>query len=241
MPDRPDYSGYRLESQRVTLDDMAELAARLGSPDVYDRQGTVIFMDCFNNGVVPYEIASADLISNITLSVATAEYGHYSLKLQTAIGTGFGGTVTKRVNPVRLNKSGFEIGINFVTTFNYYIFRVKQVHDTIQYLYQFYIYGDDKKVSYTNSAGTLTKLSDLPDLFSGVGMFRNIKFVIDLANKEYVRLMIDDMLFSMTGLGASVIGTGFGDEIKIELLQHQTSDTVTTAYLGHMIATSDEI
>lgn len=48
MPDWGEYSPQEVVSKLL---DNAELAARLGSPVLFDRRGTVIFMDDFNCGV----------------------------------------------------------------------------------------------------------------------------------------------------------------------------------------------
>ena len=46
----PDWFGTTPQGMVHRVADLAELAARLGSPDVFDRRGNVLFMDSFENG-----------------------------------------------------------------------------------------------------------------------------------------------------------------------------------------------
>lgn len=241
MPDSPDYSKYRLESARVSLADMGELAVRLGSPVAYDRLGTVVFMDKMQNGFSPYDIDAADLVNEVFWSVDTSEYGPYSMKLYTVAGSSAGPSIRRRVNPININKFGFEIGLNMVSQFEFYGLEITQVHNSKTYSYVIRIYGNDQKISYLDTNLNYIKFADTGVLYTGIGLFHNIKMIVDEENHTYHKFMIDANSYDLSGIPTREANSVLGDETKMRLFMWQTASTVTTAYLGHWIATIDEI
>lgn len=64
----------------------AELAARMGSPVVYDRRGHVMFMETFEHGRAAWEDGLGGAGAAVALSPTSVARGGYSLKLTTDAG-----------------------------------------------------------------------------------------------------------------------------------------------------------
>lgn len=111
--DVPDYSAPRPLGQVpvgpvYTSTDIAELAARLGSPVTFDRRGNVIWYDSFENGLHKWELdvaAGGSIIS----SAEAARTGGLSCKMTCPNGLGDLATINHYSGFPVLSSLGFEI------------------------------------------------------------------------------------------------------------------------------------
>lgn len=77
----PDWSNVRAYGPLHRLDDQAELAARLGSPIVYDRGGSIVWLTTFAHGLQGAVPGTNGAGSSYQVSAARSHFGGYSLKL----------------------------------------------------------------------------------------------------------------------------------------------------------------
>jgi hypothetical protein len=77
----PDYSNVKVGEYSIRLDDMGEMAARLGSPMIYDRGGEVILIDTFQYGLTGWNSEATGTNAAVTLNNAYWQTGGYSAKL----------------------------------------------------------------------------------------------------------------------------------------------------------------
>lgn len=241
MPDSPDYSKYRLESARVSLSDMGELAVRLGSPAVYSRQGSVIFQNCFEYGLSPYNYETTQYPNVINLNSSYVDYGAYSLKMTLP----YGGVTTARLGrkaiPVQLNKFGFEVGVCFVNLINKVDMRITHHHLGQQYAFRVLIYDELLKAEYAGADFALHKFADITKLSANAGTFRNLKFIVDLSTHKFHELHIDNDTHSIPSVDGIQSNTTLGEEVDTQFYFYEKTGVVTSIYLGHMIHTIDEI
>lgn len=76
----PDWSQYRPGSVTFPVLDLAELAARLGSINTFNRQGDVVFMDNFDDALIHSEITTGGGSAAASISPTVAKSSGYSLK-----------------------------------------------------------------------------------------------------------------------------------------------------------------
>lgn len=77
--DYPDWGGRFKSKTQMMLYDLAELAARLGSPVAYERNGRVMFMTEFNDGLGEFVTANGGAGGSVSLTTTTYSGGFGAL------------------------------------------------------------------------------------------------------------------------------------------------------------------
>jgi len=188
-----DYGIYAVKSTVVALEDMAELAARLGSIVTYDRKGDVIFTDDYEAPTEKFRDSSLAL-AEVKLDSTTAVSGAQSVKLTTPDTTDRYAEISYVIPPYRLGKHGIKVSIS-----------AYQMGGLTGY-YQIYVLFYDSVHSHElgvkiNPKGELVELlisgvwtTIIDDLFvdtSLVTWWHNVKLTFDLDTGYYDKLLID--------------------------------------------------
>jgi len=198
----PDYGGAAPTNTIYTFPDMGELAARLGSIAIFNRQGNVLFMEDFEGSLARCS-AGASAGGGVVISNKFARYGDFSCCMTTGpdnYNQAYVGTLL--AYPV-LSKMGFEVAWNRSDAGK--LWRI---------IFEFELYdGDDywmadvawsnetKKWLYRRQNADFVDLVTGVDYYEGDFPFNHAKLVVDWVKKEYVRLIANDQVYDMTGLG----------------------------------------
>lgn len=219
--------------------DMAELAARLGSIDTFDRRGNVIWMDDFESGINKWLFAGS---SGYTAewSALVSEFSGFSLYLKTPASASAYVSAYKLLPYPALSKLGFELRI--CNEANWDTLRVvlvrydgSQAHtariDYDEATNKFYYYGSDGSL---HDAGLTHKLSPLGYLF------HVIKLVIDPTENEYVRLIVDNDTVDLSGIDVYTTANVGNPCLSGEVYIFNTNSDVAEAYIDAAIFTQNE-
>lgn len=193
MPDSPDYQKYLPGSNRFSLQDLGELAARLGSPSIYDRRGEVVFAYQFEHGF-------AGMTGSGTLDATRPFIGPYCLKLVTAVGVGQEVYEDYTLPIFGTQNAGIEFA--FSASGNMTRFRVSmqyQITDNVSLIRVDFDIPNHKITIYSASGNY-----DLPgyvvDYQPDPGPYHVMKVVGDFVNYKYVRIIIDGREFDISHL-----------------------------------------
>jgi len=222
------------------LDDMAELAARLGSPVVYHRFGSLLFADTFEYGLAAWTITENGVGATVRASNARSWEGELAVQIVSGTGgTPYAG-ISKYMPPISETNIGVHVAFALDTNLDYYESALTCGDGTKRYQY---------RIRYDHTAGTLSYLSGLGAytvfatpgvLFDSANNFHNLKLVVDNTRKEYVRFYFDNIVYPMTGLPV------YQDNLLInpfmQVLFRVWGDGVasTTFYLDSFVLTYDE-
>ena len=224
----------------TSLDDMAELAVRLGSPMGYIRGGDVLFLDGFERGLSSWILDENGAGAEIILSTDKSFQGDLSCLLDSGLNPGPWASITKLLPPVTDQRIAMQ------TCFD--------VKDTTKWLDFFLGYYDGDwlhtwgiryehasgKLYYAFPAGNWTLLSTPGKLYDDDGNFHHVKLIVDLDTKSYVRCFLNRTEYPMADLpcwqGLSVLSPMLYVQIKA------TGDglNATKCYLDNVIVTSNE-
>lgn len=196
----PDYSNVRKDVSIYRLDDMAELAVRLGSPDRWDRRGDVFHIQDFENGIATWDVVQAGGAPYPTLDTLTTCHGAYTMKMSTA--SGGGGYIHYR--------RGFPLTASDVLGFE---FRYKVIDyagklqawidwysgtELLSFWLQFNFV--DEKLQYKDKDGNYQDLITDIKWDSTIPYWNYLKFVIDVGEREYVRVIYNEQTEQMAGI-----------------------------------------
>ncbi len=235
-----DWSSYGLKSTVYNLQDMAELAARLGSIHTYDRRGDVVWADDFESTVNKWTLLGLGIGEAIALSDEAVRNGAKSLKMTTPALAGVTMGAQRLLSVLHassvgvefhacppLNLSKLHLAVNHYdgSTLVTFAVRIDQVNSVIEY--------------QDSSAAWVTLVSPFNFTFNA-GLFHAFKIVGDLVSKKYKRLLCNNHEIDMSAItafsGASAIGpllqTSFYATAKLAL--------AVSVYIDDFIVTQNE-
>jgi hypothetical protein len=194
---RPDYSAPNpTNSANLGLgwssSDIAELSARQGSPDVYDRRGNVIFIDNFGDGIDNYVyVLGAGAGAAREWRADVYDRGGFSLRLSGGVGTA--SSFSRQWNTLNPGKIGVEISAAIPATGLFaslslisYFFDGANVHQ-MGLLFN----PATATLSIYDSTGGLQVIGTGGSMAGVVNAFSAMKLVIDFANDRYVRVLMN--------------------------------------------------
>ena len=197
---QPDFGAYAQKKTIYGLSDMGELAARLGSIVSYDRRGDVVWLERFNNGITNWTGAGA---AGFVAEDSALESLSEGVSLRTiAPDAGAFDVSVNRHNGLPVNsRLGLEFAFLPDENADDIILLFTIFDGLVRHYSRIRIRLDDGAIDYVND-GTGFK-----ELFDGVNLrydgltWHHVKLVVDYSTSEYVRLLIDNIEYSMAGLG----------------------------------------
>lgn len=188
----PDYSNVRADNPLHRLDDMAELAARLGSVVTFDRGGDVILLDTFANGMPQWAPATYGTGANVELTTERAASPPFAVKMTTGQDDAQAAVISLEIPYHHLCKMGLEYSItHHVNQINHLMHFYHRDGET-RYLYRVLFDINNGKIYVTHSDGAYKKVAEGLNLKSDAFIFNQVKLVVDTENNQYVRLTFND-------------------------------------------------
>lgn len=200
----PDYWGAAPKETVYALADMAELAARLGSINTFDRRGDVLFQEDFSEGLGRWYLEyAAD--GGIVLSTTYWSSAGYSAKMTTGVAAEETLADMRHREPY-LTPGGIGAEASFRpfgTITNWYMELSIWTGTSRLYFGLLYDYANTK-FQYRNSAGTFVDLATSYSLSSEPRPFWTVKIVGDSLLEEYKRILINNNSYDLTGIACQV-------------------------------------
>jgi hypothetical protein len=223
-----------------TLQDVAELAARLGSIDTFDRRGNVLFMETFQGSLAKLQTGTSGSNGSISISNQRARFGDFSCKMVTGDATNNKAFIIAYLPYMILSKVGFEVSwcpqlwirdielrLYFYTGATYKEFSVRWHAATDEW-------------QYYDSNGDWIALSPTHLLARDVYTFNFTKLVVNLDTQEYVRLICNNLSWDLSGISPWGDVSSDAPIILCETTIYTRDDYSCTVYLGSMIVTQNE-
>jgi len=236
----PDYTTkYKMTTIFGNIDD-AELAARLGSINTFDRRGKIFWYDDFEGTSLQWLIDALGTGASIDITMERWRSRTQSVKLITGdAGTDYV-SLSKYFFLPRESRVGVEFSI--ITNSN-----VKDIQlflttwdGTYQYSPKCVIDVENDKVKYLNSSGSEEELGPAGIVDESLSLWSTVKMVIDYTKKEYVRVQYNKDIYSLEG---EPIGKALSDLDKILFVDIQIRNKDAnnrTSYIDDFILTQGE-
>ncbi len=235
-----DYGQYAAKETVASMADNAELAARLNSIVTFDRRGDVLLLEDFEGNINKWWRVLSRVGASIGLSSETALNGSFCCKVVTGNVAGDTEQLSRFISYPVLSKLGFEIHFSF--------------HIDISFI-QIALLADDGVTTYYSSVRYLpptgaleyvapgpvwAPLADGLFLYPQVQCFNALKFVVDLRNQTYSRVILGQHTIKMTQ-GIYTPGTFLTPDTLGIIITIGTSKNVNLAcYLDTLIITQNE-
>jgi hypothetical protein len=236
----PDYSNVKKGDALFRVDDMAELAVRLGSVVRYDRRGDVLWMTGFNYGLDEVEVAVLGAGSEVTLTTTHVESAPFAVRLGADGTIGAYAAIAKRLSPPASLKVG--LGTQFYAATEYgEIDLYLDLYDGAAYTRAKVVYDHDAgELRYLDSTGAYVVFAEgLPNL-AGSGAFTNYKMVADLELKEYVRVILGRDTYPLPGVPLFQGAAGTQPFLWGVVLHYTGTTDLTSHYVDNFVVTVNE-
>lgn len=220
--------------------DSGELAARLGSPNTFDRRGDTVFMDDFEAATLKWKTDGAGDNAAVSLSAAWAKTGSQSCKLTAGEGAGGQAWIFKRLEAQVVGKIGAECSFTVNADTGAITFELRYYNGTHYYVAYIKYFKADKKFQYVNSGGGFVDLLTDIELESDIDTFNTVKIVSDTDSLEYVRFICNDTGKSMANLGLRRIGDDTPATLYFSVNHASAHAAVKSIYIDDIILTQNE-
>lgn len=237
----PDDSNIVKQGAVYRLDDMAELAARLGSPVTYHRFGDVIFMDQFESGVSGYTVGTTGTGGWVRVTNTYAHTGGLAVAMNT--GTGMGVQVfMRRALPV---PASYYRGFSFflLITGGLQRIEIRQSHYTGSRHNNFIVtyQHTDGAVLVRGSDGADHQIGQIGPLQEAAQLFHIFKVTLDTNLMRYSRVFIDDEVFFAQDYGPVITVDTATPHIRAEIACFNVGPGPVILYVDNWVLTQNEL
>lgn len=222
------------------LPDMAELAARLFSPNTHDRHGHVIFIDDLESGIEKWIGWGWGDGNAQEWSSEAARSGDFSIKL-TCGDDGLLQSAMSRYMPYPvLSRFGFEFSIHIDLVITEILLEawVNLPGDWYQYTVRYDATIDTWQVQDEN--GVWQNLAPIIALGTLNTHFHTIKLVVDAVNFRYVRLIVDHLTYDLSIYGVLTGAAVVAPNLNVGIVVTGTAAVHADAYVDDVIFTQHE-
>lgn len=235
-----DYGATAQKNTVYSLQDMAELAARLGSIDTFDRSGDVVWLDDFEATTLKWAWDTGGIDGSGALSTVEARSGNQSaLSISPSIAGAEGFFSRYFPTPVNSRIAG-EISVNFtglMRSIRIWLRPAQAGGFGLSYL------------SYNPQTETISILDDtnadkvvasaIP-LATGATLFHQMKLVIDLSTQKYVRAVVDNHSIDLSAHAFYAAGGVVYTSLQVRLANASNTNTNRSTYFDDFILTQNE-
>lgn len=222
------------------LNDVGEMAVRLGSPHLWDRRGDVIYLNAFKEGLGGLETYAFGGSCGVVLSTGHTRQGAFSVKL-TCDGVAICTAGVDILLPLPVYS-----GIGLEHTFSW-----QEAGDVHYQQLHWQSAGEmyHARVRYRPLPGVLDCWVDpgawvnfATDVWpnSGDQPEHTIKMVVDLVTHRYVRTMLNDTTYDMMPHIARLAGGGGATFLHAWVLVDRALGSVAPVYIDSVIVTQNE-
>lgn len=235
-----DYGPGAPISTVYTLQDMAELAARLGSADIFDRRGNVIFADSFEGSLSKYVTDPHGSGASMAISNAKAFHGDFSCKLVTGDALNDYCILYKYLPYPVLSKIGLEISWYMEQNMDQIAFDIFLYDGTYEWDAGVKWKRSNNTWYYIDGNGYYIALTPTVNYSEGSTRFNSVKIVADFVEKEYIRLIANNLSCDLSGKGLSSLPSAINPQLMAYIFTRTNTNASCIVYLDSMIVTQNE-
>ena len=194
----PDWGLIGPKTVTYGLDDMGELAARLGSPVIWDRRGDVILLDSFEAGLGLCHITTVNPGDYYRRTTEGSLHGGLALLLHAdGLATSYARAEWFSTLPGN-QQVGFELSFGARYGYEALHWQIIWFDGTNLTLAEIRYVRASRDLEYLDSAGNYQTLQAALDLYVLLMAVHVFKLVVDFATGYYVRLIMGHHTFDMS-------------------------------------------
>ncbi len=217
MPDRPDYSAYAPNSSRFSLQDLGELAVRLGSYNSFDRRGEQVWSDDFSTGLNDWSMASDPAGGTFKLVAGKRYLSPYQAQITCPTTGNKFVSLTHYLPTGILGKVGCEIALYPENDFTNFYMLLTYNNLTRYFQSQVLVRKNTDIIQISDKTSGLVKIGKLSDYYKLDTSYHVVKLVMDFENGNYIRFMFDDFEKGLSSYSLPVTTASSNSNFRLDL------------------------
>jgi len=219
---------------------MAELAARLGAPLTYNRYGSLLFADTFEEGLTAWVVTINGVGGRVVPSNTRSWEGALAALLVSGTGAAPDSSISKYMPPVGDTNIGEQVAFCIDTNLERFEVAVTCGDGADRYFYRVRYHHPTGVLSYRSGLAAYTPFATPGALFDQAGNFHNLKLVVDNTKHEYVRFYLDNQVYDMKGIPVYTDALVINPFMHVILKVWGDGFLSTNIYLDSFVLTFDE-
>lgn len=236
----PDYGQSKQTKIVHSVLDLGELAARLGSPDVFQRSGEVIFIDSFENGISAYFTNLMGTGAAVDLMGDRSYHGGLAVRLTGGSDGGRRAQLLKRFHVVELNQMGIETTFSLDADTEFVCLSLVHRTGTNEYTYSIYANMAEGKFQYYDEDMVKQDLDSFNWGVDDLDHWHTMKMIVDLENNKYVRTFYNEKGFSLVNIEPKMTESTEASRVDLFLWNYSDDGLNGIAYIDSFILTINE-
>lgn len=235
-----DWGGYASTSTIHLLQDMGELAARLGSIVTFDRRGNVLFFDDFQTGLSRWSQGTVGAASSIYISLLTGLWGPYSIGFTAGPNAGDLCSLNRYFAYPVPSRIGLELASTLHSDVGNLYLNLAHRNDDETVRFRVRYLGSTDAFQYLDSAGAYQDLATGLGVYTGSDQFHHFKLVVDLTDNTYVRAIMDNHEYDLADIEGYNVAHGPGVLVGTLISLESSGAASSVVNLGGVIITQNE-
>lgn len=241
MPrDLPDWGALSAQSTVHEVTDLGELAVRLGSIVSFDRRGDVVWLDDFESSLNKWFTSSSGAGGGVSASLTYARNGQTSALLTAGSDAAAIATMEHSLPFPHLSRFGFEASESHpldTDIIDYFIDLFDGSTKTEFVIRQRIVIND---VQYQDENGVFVTFTTTPTILASFTFFNASKIVVDFTSKEYVRLILNNVEYDLSGIAAKESASVSRAQLIVRIRNIGREGNNDKVYVDDVIVTQNE-
>ena len=236
----PDWWGTGPKSTTYALQDLAELAVRLGSVNTYDRRGDVVWWDDWSGGAGRVIASGTGYGWEVYPVLVWGRYSSVALMLRTTQPVDY--TTGFDLNLPYPVPGGIGVEVGFGAVANLWLWRVALVLFDGQRYHRF-------SAQYNHEEGVITVLLPTGNWLTvgspgrqltDYNSYCTLKLVISTLLDRHVRVLFNHQTYLLTDYSPQLGDDALPPHLTVEVRMRSSSDIPVSAPCSHVIVTQNE-
>jgi hypothetical protein len=236
----PDYWGQTPTSTTYASNDQAELAVRLGSINIFDRRGNVLWFVDTAHGLPDVAYAGDADGGTIYPVVNHSATNRIAINFHTGNVSGdYAGFIHYHYYPA-ISSIGIETAFTLASTMTYFEVTLNFYNGGSLSIYTFRYEYATRKLYVLINTGAYQLISTLASVYSTPTLFHSVKLVVDLLGGAYKRLLFDDHVYDLSAYTPKVSASGLGNNMSVLISTNTNANANSDVLCNGAILTQNE-
>lgn len=218
----------------------AELASILTPCKRYDRRGNVIFWDSFEDGLAAWIEGKSGTGASVALSAKRAATGAYSVQLVGGSDALKDAAIGRNLGYPSATRHGIEASLSWGSDVEYIRMAINFADGTTYYQATIRYAPGTEDFEYMDSAGAWQDIDASKPLSDSDYVFHRMKLVVDVSAGQYVRALLDDEEYDLSGVAVYSMASGATPIMITNIYIFSTAGNNGTGYVDSVIITENE-